>query len=212
MNKDFWIQKWQTGETRFHQSKFHRALEKYAMRFQTGTILVPLCGKSLDMLFLASHGLKVIGVELSPIACRDFFIENGLSASESTVGSFTVFEADNIQLWCGDFFDLPQSVWIQVTGVYDRAALVALPVEIRQRYAAEILKRSGEELNILLVSFEYPQEAMEGPPFSVPEKEITTIYPGCRVQLLETVKEERYKDHPTLSRVELFETVFWIHK
>ena len=212
MNKEFWIKKWQTGETRFHQKKFHSALEMYGERFQDSSILVPLCGKSLDMLYLASHGHDVIGVELSPIACRDYFIENGLIHTEKTVGNFVIYESENIQIWCGDFFDLPQQIWNKITGIYDRAALVALPIDIRQKYAHEMVNRTTRQVDVLLLSFEYPDGVMQGPPFSVTEKEIHSIYKGFEIEQLQRVKEDKYQDHPTLSLVDLFETVYWLKK
>lgn len=215
MNTNFWLTKWKDGDIRFHQTKYHPQLEKFGDRFSEGTILVPLCGKSLDMLYLAAHGHSVIGVELSPIACRDFFLENGLPFTETTVHDFVLFESDSIQLWCGDFFNLPQSVWDKVTGIYDRAALVALPSEIRQQYAAEVVKRTAgaKTLEILLVAFEYPEGAAKGPPFSVPELEVRDIYRPLVVTQIHFEQEEKYtKDHPTLKAIELKETVYWMHK
>jgi thiopurine S-methyltransferase len=212
MDADYWIKKWQDGETRFHQTKYHPSLVKFAGQFPVGTVLVPLCGKSLDMIFLSSLGHSVIGAELSPIACREFFQENGISFSEKNIPDFILFESEKVTLWCGDFFKLPQQVWDQVTGIYDRAALVALPKEVRQQYAAEISTRTTKPVNILLIAFEYPEGAAKGPPFSVPEQEIINIYDKFDVQLLHSEKEQKYtKDHPTLKSIELVETVYWLH-
>lgn len=211
MDSDFWIKKWQQGDTRFHQAKFHPALEKYSQRFSAGKILVPLCGKSLDMLYLASQGHLVIGVELSIIACRDFFKENEISFTEKAVEDFTVFESDKVTLWCGDFFKLPEHVWHEVSGIYDRAALVALPEEMRRRYAAEIVKHRKDSFGILLISFEYPKDTIEGPPFSVTEEEIKRIFGPLDVQKLQSETETKYtKDHPKLKSIDLTETVFWL--
>jgi thiopurine S-methyltransferase len=215
MNENFWLTKWKDGDIRFHQSKYHPQLEKFGDRFSEGTILVPLCGKTLDMLYLSAHGHMVVGVELSPIACEDFFIENGIHFSKSHVNDFVVYDSDNIQLWCGDFFKLPQHVWDKVTGIYDRAALVALPIEVRQKYAREVVTRTenAKHLEILLVSFEYPDGAAKGPPFSVPEQEVHEIYRPFKIELIHTEKEEKYtKDHPTLKSIELKETVYWVTK
>lgn len=204
MNTDFWLKKWEEGEIRFHQSKYHPALEKFGSRFTEGTILVPLCGKSLDMIYLSSIGHDVIGVELSPIACRDFFVENGLQFTEKKISGFTVFQGDAMTLWCGDFFNLPQDVWDQVTGVYDRAALVALPEDLRQNYAAEFFQRKKNKIEILLVSFEYPNDTIKGPPFSVPEAEIKSIYKGLEVEIINSVKEK-------VRSIEVTETIYWLH-
>lgn len=211
MDSDFWIKKWQQGDTRFHQAKYHAALEKYAERFSPGKVLVPLCGKSLDMLYLASKGHSVIGVELSMIACRDFFKENGIHFTEKSVEDFIVFESDKITLWCGDFFKLPELVWHEVSSIYDRAALVALPGELRLKYATEIAKHGKGQLGILLISFEYPKDTIEGPPFSVTEEEIKRIFVPFKVQKLQSETETKYtKDHPKLKSIDLTETVFWL--
>lgn len=205
MNSDYWIKKWQEGDIRFHQTKYHPALEKFGDRFSPGTVLVPLCGKTLDMLYFSSKGHSVVGVELSPIACRDFFVENGIPFTEKSIQDFVVFTSEKITLWCGDFFKLPQAVWDNVSGIYDRAALVALPVEIRQQYAADIAKRSSKAVEILLVSFEYPEESMQGPPFSVTEEEIGNIYKSCVIQKIHSAKEE-------VRSIEIMENVYWIQK
>lgn len=205
MDSDFWLSKWKEGDTRFHQTQFHPQLEKFGHRFTPGTILVPLCGKTLDMLYLSSHGHQVIGAELSDIACRDFFTENKIAFTEKTAGGFTVFESEKITLWCGDFFKLPEMVWKSVTGVYDRAALVALPEEVRRQYAAEMAKRSQPELEVLLIAYEYPQGAMDGPPFSVTRPEVFNLYRPFSILLL---KEERSQ----VRDFNVTETVYWLHK
>jgi thiopurine S-methyltransferase len=204
MSSDFWLNKWKEGDIRFHQSKYHPQLEKNGHLFSEGTILVPLCGKTLDMLFLSSLGHHVIGVELSPIACRDFFLENGIQFTEKNVTDFIFFESSEITLWCGDFFKLPQAVWDLVTGIYDRAALVALPENIRKKYAEEISERTKKS-EVLLVSFEYAEGALQGPPFSVPEKEVKELYSTYSVQTIHIEKSD-------VRGTEVFETVYWITK
>jgi thiopurine S-methyltransferase len=218
----YWINKWKDGDIRFHQTQYHPQLKKYAHLFEKvkqvndlmkGTILVPLCGKSLDMLYLSLKGYKVIGVELSSIACRSFFEENSLKFTEKNISDFLLFESEQITLWCGDFFQLPQEVWNDATGIYDRAALIALPPEIRQKYAAEIAQRSKRPFDVLLITFEYPESFLEGPPFSVTEQEIKKLYQNFSIEKIETVKEEKYsKDHPKLQSVELTEVMYWLRK
>lgn len=180
-----WLKRWEEGDIGFHQSTFHPFIEKYGRRFFTGPILVPLCGKSLDMLFLSNLGFDVIGVELSPIACIDFFKENRVSYREKKVGDFRVFESDKITLWCGDFFDLPSNVWQNIRGIYDRASLVALPEEVRVKYARDIKEKTLAGLQMLLITFEYPSDTVQGPPFSIGEKEIQMLYPNFKLLKLE---------------------------
>lgn len=213
MNSDFWIKKWQDGEIRFHQSQFHPELVKYAGQFRPGPILVPLCGKSLDMHYLASRGHSVIGVELSPIACRNFFEEAHIPFIEKPAKGFILFESEAITLWCGDFFQLPQQVWDKVSGVYDRAALIALPEELRPKYAAEMARRGPKHLEILLITLEYPEGSVQGPPFSVSTPEVEELFHPFKIQKIHSKKEEKFsKDHPKLQSLELYETVYWIHQ
>ena len=213
MNSDYWINKWQAGETRFHQSQYHSLLVKYANRLKQGTILVPLCGKTLDMLFLLQQGHSVIGVELSPIACKDFFEENNIEYKKRDSNGFTIYESEKITLWCGDFFKLPSDVWNAVTGIYDRAALIALPLDVRQKYAAEINARSKSGCEVLLITLEYHQDAFKGPPFSVTEEEIASIYKSFTLEKLQAEKELKItKDNPNFKEIELLETIYWLQK
>lgn len=213
MNTDYWINKWQKGETRFHQSQFHPLLVKFSDQLSKGTILVPLCGKTLDMHYLVSLGHSVIGVELSPIACKDFFTEVGITFTTKSFEYFTVFESENVTLWCGDFFKLPQDVWNKCTGIYDRAALIALPRELRTAYAAETSKRSPSKFQILLITLEYNQEAFSGPPFSVVLDEVSNIYDGFNIQKLYSENEEILpRENPNFKSVEIKESVFFLKK
>lgn len=213
MDAEFWINKWQNGETRFHQSQYHPLLVKFGEKFSKGAILVPLCGKTLDMLYLVSKGHSVIGVELSPIACKDFFEEAKIEYTTTSVENFTVFKSESVTLWCGDFFKLPQSEWDKVTGLYDRAALVALPEEVRKAYAAEIFNRSTRPLEILLIALEYIKDAFQGPPFSVVEHEVNEIYRPFTISKIHSEREERIpKDNPKFQSIVLTENVYWMTK
>ncbi len=185
-----WVKKWQDGETRFHQASYHKELVEFSDKALKGVVFVPLCGKSRDMLFIMSKGHIVVGVELSPIACREFFLENKIEFSESTSAGFTVFKSEKITLWCGDFFQLPPHVWKEINSVYDRAALVALPKDLRRQYVAEMKSRLQTGVSMLLISFEYPDGSLEGPPFSVMEEELRDIFSGTTIQNLNVKVEE----------------------
>jgi thiopurine S-methyltransferase len=206
----FWIKKWVDGEIGFHQSEFHPQLQKYADQFTIGTILVPLCGKTRDMLYLASKGHQVIGVELSPIACQGFFDENGISYTKKLIQDFTVYTSASITLWCGDFFQLPHEVWENVSGLYDRAALVALPPDSRKKYAAAVVENGAKQTGMLLVTFEYPQEVYGGPPFAVSQSEVSGLYKAAKVQRLQIQEDKNFQHHPKLSSVKVSESVYWI--
>lgn len=209
MDSNFWINKWQNGETRFHQSQYHPLLVKYGDKLTKGTILVPLCGKSLDMTYLVSKGHSVIGVELSPIACKDFFEEAGIKYTTTSVHDFTVFNSDQITLWCGDFFKLPQIVWDKVTGVYDRAALIALPEDVRKIYAAEFYQRSPKQLEIFLITLEYSKDSFQGPPFCVDEVEVNGIYSPLKIQKIHSEKEGKLTKDKS---IEITENVYCMKK
>lgn len=176
---DFWLQKWQTGEIAFHRDQVHEALARHFSRLQLQPgqqVFVPLCGKSPDILWLARRGCRVLGVELSEIACQDFFHDNALEPQRSRAGAFQVFQDGQISLLCGDVFDLAHSQLEAVDAVYDRAALVALPAAVRRRYVTLLAAGLPPHVGILLVALDYEQERMQGPPFSVSQAEVRELF------------------------------------
>jgi thiopurine S-methyltransferase len=188
MDAQFWIDAWKEGRTGFHQSKYHDKLLQYFPQLGARPgqrVFVPLCGKTLDMLWLQQQGLQVMGVELYQEAVKAFFVENALAAPEITQqDAFTVYQSNGIEIRCGDFFQLDESVKFEL--MYDRAALVALPQSMRQAYAHKTLSLLAKGGKCLLISFEYDPAELQGPPFSVDEAEIQQLYGNdCRVTLLE---------------------------
>lgn len=179
MNPDFWLERWQRNEIGFHQQETNAHLQDYWPRFGLpagSRVFVPLCGKSRDLLWLRARGHEVLGVEISPLAVRDFFAENGITPQVARDGAFERCTAEGLTILCGDFFDLTPALLVGVAGVYDRASLIALPPELRARYAghlAAILPRAAETL---LVTMEYRQQEMNGPPFAVQEDEVRRLY------------------------------------
>ena len=178
MDAKFWIDAWNEGKTNFHQQAYHPKLTEYFPKLnpQEGQkVLVPLCGKSKDLLWLHEMKLKVHGIELYDQAVEDFFKENKLSDFKKTQDlDFKNYTYQNILISCGDFFKLSANNSFDL--VYDRAALVALPPEMRKNYAQVIkrsLKMGGK---YLLISYEYDQSKLDGPPFSVDEAEIHELY------------------------------------
>lgn len=188
MKAEFWHQRWAEGQIGFHESAVNRHLREHWMQVAgtgPGRVLVPLCGKSLDMLWLAEQGWSVLGVELSQLAVEAFFREWGRQPREQGAAEFRCYGAGPVEILCGDIFHLEPLHLEGVTAVYDRAALVALPRGMRQRYVqhlAGLLPRASQ----LLVSVDYEQSAMPGPPFAVSEEEIRWLYGRShRVGLLE---------------------------
>ena len=179
MEKDFWLERWKNEQIGFHEQEANPFLTEYwqALHLVPGSkVFVPLCGKSVDMQWLRSQGHPVIGVELSEKAAQDFFKENDYTASVAKVNTFVCYEANNIEIKCGDFFDLSKAELASVNAVYDRASMVALPLEMRQRYVQHMAKILPPKTQILLITFDYPPAEMQGPPFSVSPANVEALY------------------------------------
>lgn len=198
MNHEFWLERWERDETGFHQQAVHRYLPRYwpSLALPPGAgVFVPLCGKSRDMLWLRDAGFQVIGVELSLKAAHAFAEENGLSMSRRREGPFEHFHGGGISLLVGDFFDLQPGRIDGVSAAFDRAALVALPPRARAAYAAHMATLLPAGAQTLLVTLDYDQARMDGPPFSVTAAEVHELYAGSsRVDLLHS--EEIIQDEP----------------
>lgn len=188
MQHDFWHQRWQQNQIGFHNPEINTHLQTYWPHLGVGSgqrVLVPLCGKSQDLLWLLAQGHSVVGIELSPLAVEAFFAENGLQPTTRRQGEFWISEIDGLQLFCGDFFALRPQDLGRIDAVYDRAALVALPPEMRIDYAAQMASLLEPGSSTLLVAFDYPQHEMSGPPFSVEHAEIELLYRSwCDIELL----------------------------
>jgi thiopurine S-methyltransferase len=184
MNPEFWLEKWDKNEIGFHLDAPHPWLLKIFSEVGINpnqTIFVPLCGKTHDIDFLLSQGLKVIGNELSELAVEQLFSRLGIQPIKQhweNVGQ--VYRSDQLTVYVGDFFQLTAAVLLEhnepeINWVYDRAALVALPMAMRPQYSQNIQQLCGSA-HMLLMTLDYPQEQMSGPPFSVPPKEVTAHY------------------------------------
>ncbi len=179
MELDFWIKRWQQNQIGFHQDEINTHLQEFwgNLKLQPGaTIFVPLCGKSRDLLWLLSQGYKVLGIEISPTAIRDFFNENKLSPTTSQHGKFECWQFENLSMFCGDFFDLTAEDLKNCKAVYDRAALIALPAHMRKKYVQHTNRIMPAGSTSLLITLEYEQTEMEGPPFSVAKDEVVRLY------------------------------------
>lgn len=189
MDAEFWLKRWQDGATGFHMTRVTPLLSKYwpSLGLPAGSrVLVPLCGKSLDMVWLAAQGHQVLGVELAPIAVQQFFSEQGLRPAEHDSPMGRHYVAGQIEIICGDIFDLDTATLASCSGAYDRGALVALPQPMRADYVQHIYGQLAAGYRGMLLTLEYDQAAMEGPPFSVPEKEVRTLFEThTRVTLLD---------------------------
>jgi thiopurine S-methyltransferase len=180
MDAGFWHQRWEKNEIAFHESKANPLLVKQFSELSLPKgrhVFVPLCGKTLDISWLLSNGYRVAGAELSQIAIEQLFMELGVQPEIVAVGEVEQWSANNLDIFVGDIFALSKKILGPVDGIYDRAALVAFPEEMRNRYAAHLTEITGKAPQ-LLICYEYDQRLMEGPPFSVSNEEVKRQYAG----------------------------------
>ncbi|WP_263141078.1 thiopurine S-methyltransferase [Pseudomonas sp. RIT-PI-AD] len=190
MDPAFWQRRWTRNEIGFHLNEVNPYLIRHwpSLGLASGSrVLVPLCGKTLDMAWLAHQGHRVLGVELMEKAVQDFFAEQGLQAEMQAQGAFVRYRAAGLELWCGDFFSLTAEDVADCSGLYDRAALIALPADMRARYRTHLAAILPTPLKGLLITLDYEQDGMAGPPFAVSDAEVREGYaPAFGVELLES--------------------------
>ena len=188
MEAGFWLKKWELGETGFHQESVNESLQDWWPSVAApagGAVLVPLCGKSLDMCWLADQGHEVVGVEVSPVACEAFFKGLGLNSDTASVGAFRVFGGGPYRILQGDFFSATAADLGPVAAFYDRAALVAMPPDLQPDYARQLVRLLPAGAVGMINCLEYPPDAMDGPPFSIDEARLRELLgPRCRVRRL----------------------------
>lgn len=179
MEPGFWHERWREGRIGFHQPSVTPQLERHwdALGLAAGsTVFVPLCGKSLDMRWLAARGHRVLGIELSAIAVREFFSEQGLEPTLRETAYGLHHEAGPFEIIVGDAFGLDRAALAACAGVFDRAALVALPPDLRRRYAHCTWAALPQGCRGLVVTLEYPQAQKAGPPFAVAAEEMLALF------------------------------------
>ena len=183
MEKAFWLEKWQKNEIGFHNPEAHPLLVKYFSRLDLAAgshIFLPLCGKTLDIGWLMAQGFSVCGAELSEDAVIQLFEQLKIEPKVAPAGSLKRYSAEGIEIFVGDIFqlragDLRAGDLAAVDAIYDRAALVALPDTMRKQYANHLVEITNGAAQ-LLITFDYDQEKMPGPPFCVNAEEVTRVY------------------------------------
>lgn len=178
MERDFWLSKWKENSIAFHESETNPLLLKYFKELspaKNNRIFIPLCGKTLDIAWFLSNGYRVAGAELAEMAIQQLFRELGVEPKISQIGKLILYSAKDLDIFVGDIFDLSKEVLGPVDAVYDRASLVALPYETRLRYSAHLAQITNKAPQ-LLITYEYDQTKLAGPPFSISTEEVNLHY------------------------------------
>ncbi|MGZ5052641.1 MAG: thiopurine S-methyltransferase [Methylobacter sp.] len=184
MEASFWHQKWERGEIAFHASEANPFLVEHFEKLNQAKgsrVFLPLCGKTRDIAWLLGSGYRVVGAELSELAVNELFKELALEPQITETGKLIRYSAKDIDILVGDIFDVSAEDVGPISAIYDRAALVALPSGMRERYTSHLMNITGAAPQ-LLIAYEYDQQLMDGPPFSVSENEVKQHY-GAAYQL-----------------------------
>ncbi|WP_105104236.1 thiopurine S-methyltransferase [Microbulbifer pacificus] len=190
MEKSFWLEKWQRSEIGFHNPEAHPLLVEHFSRLGLhpgARLFLPLCGKTLDIHWLLARGFRVAGAELSEMAVQQLFEELAVVPDVTEQGALKRYRTEDLDIFVGDIFQLQAEVLGPVDAIYDRAALVALPEQMRVDYAAHLQRLTGCAPQ-LLISFDYDQSQLPGPPFCVNDEEIQRLYRDeYQLQLVDAV-------------------------
>jgi len=179
MDTNFWLERWMSNRIGFHQDSINPNLERFWSSLEPGSgdrVFVPLCGKSHDMRWLLQQGYTVIGSELSPLAVEAFFSEYGLNPEIQPEQHYTCWKHDAIEILCGDFFQLDLSDVGAIDAFYDRASLIALTPAQRPAYARQLAELVRKDTPGLLITLDYNQLEMSGPPFAVSATEVDRLF------------------------------------
>ena len=215
MQEQFWKEAWIEGRTGFHKNAAHELLVKHLGIFKSEQILVPLCGKSLDMIYLRNQGLKVTGVELSPLALDQFAQENELNFELKQINQQMVRSSPGLDLVQGNFFEYRPAQ--KFKAIYDRASTIALPSELRARYFKHLqalLSKDGVILMILLTASDHQIPLDFGPPFFVPLAEVKAAFmDGYELQELSARATDNIPErYQQMGVKEIYETAYQITK
>ncbi|MGL1934642.1 MAG: thiopurine S-methyltransferase [Fibrobacterales bacterium] len=178
MDEQFWHKKWHKNEIGFHMSQVNPQLEAWFRTLNIvagGRVFVPLCGKTLDIEWLLEQGFDVVGAELNEGAVTALFHSLDIEPEVTRDGDVTWYRGPRIAIAQGNIFNLTAETLGAVDAVYDRAALIALPEELRKKYCAHLIAITESALQ-LLVTITYDQSVMNGPPFSVPHEWVEDAY------------------------------------
>ncbi len=178
MNNEYWLKRWNENRIGFHKAGVNPLLEEFLPQITKvpGRTLVPLCGKSADLAWLMARGHHVVGVDVSEIAAKTFASEQRIAMAVTNEPPFAVFRGDRIAYYVGDFFNIKPDRIGRFDLIYDRAALIALPRDKRPEYAQRLKSLLAADGHVLLIALEYDPKKMEGPPFTVTESEVRSLF------------------------------------
>jgi len=179
MENKFWHERWATNDIGFHLNKTNPILIKHWPSLQAkpeDIIFVPLCGKSLDLIWLTTQVKQVIACELSQQAIDDFFSENRITPHISQHSRYIKYQHENLTIFCGDFFELIPADLQSCTLIYDRASLIAFPLTMQQQYVDKLDQLFPHPHKRLLITLQYEQSLMQGPPFSVSAETVHQLF------------------------------------
>lgn len=196
---EFWHSKWAANNIGFHLNEENPYLVNYWSALQPkrdDKVLVPLCGKSVDLTWLAMKHESVTGVELSDIAVKAFFAEQLYTPTVISLSSYhQLYQFDEITIYSGDYFDAPIKSFDLI---YDRAALVALPPELQNRYVERALSLLAPGGRMLLMTIDYDQTEKMGPPYAINQSRVEQLFEGCKVRRLYDDAAE--PNHPQIKK------------
>jgi thiopurine S-methyltransferase len=206
MEIDFWLERWSRDETGFHQQHINPYLGYYygelgppPERRSRLRVLVPLCGKSRDLWWLQQNGYEAIGVECSERAVEQFFAENNLTYSRASRQNHVSYKTANLEILLADFFSLERQDIGDISDVFDRASLIALPADMRRQYVDKITELQPQGTRTLLITLAYPEQQMEGPPFSVTDEEVEALY-GDNFKIEKLAAKNILQDEPRFAQ------------
>ncbi len=188
MQQQFWQQRWQEGRLGFHRDEIHPDLLAHEAAFlgtEPRRVLVPLCGKTLDLLWLRDRGHEVVGVEFVEAAAEAFFAEHRITPQRSLVHGARSYSSPGIQIVCADLFAVTNAIVGAIDRIWDRGAMVAIEPARRNEYAQRLRMLTAEGGRMLLNTVEYDQSVMEGPPWSVDEATVRACYSGATIERIE---------------------------
>lgn len=194
-----WESRWHDGRIGFHLSEVNSYLTRHSKKLlikKNEKVFVPFCGKSRDLIWLAERTKKVVGVELVRKPVEDFFKENDINYTSRRFEKFELFESTSIDIFQGDFFELKSNNIFKFEAIYDRASIVSIEKVLREKYVDHLFNFIADGGRILLITLEYDQKQMNGPPYSVSFSEVENLFSQYgNLKLLETrdILDERLR-------------------